>query len=179
MSERTPLRVMFHDEARFGRIVDLRRCWCPKPWRPVCRAVVSRQYTYAYAAASVSDGHLDTLVLPHVNAECMQLFVDELARRHPNERIVLVIDGAGWHHEAAVQWPPNVRPLFLPPYSPELNPVEHLWDELREKYFHNRFFDSLEAVEDHLEHALRSLERDPQRVRSITAWPWIITSLPN
>ena len=131
MSERAPLRVMFHDEARFGRIVDLRRCWCPKPWRPVCRAVVSRQYTYAYAAASVSDGHLDTLVLPHVNAECMQLFVNELARRHPNERIVLVIDGAGWHHEAALQWPPNVRPLLPPPYSPELNPVEHLWDELR------------------------------------------------
>jgi hypothetical protein len=42
---------MFHDEARFGRIVDMRRCWCPKPWRPVCRTIVSRQYTYAYAAA--------------------------------------------------------------------------------------------------------------------------------
>ncbi len=74
---------------------------------------------------------------------------------------------------------PNVRPLFLPPYSPELDRVEHVWDALREKYFHNRFFDSLEAVEDHLEHARHSLERDSQRVRSIIAWPWTITSLPN
>jgi transposase len=177
-STRAPLRVMFQDEARFGRIVDMRRCWCPKPWRPVCRAIVSRQYTYAYAAVSVNDGRLDTLVLPHVNAECMQLFVDEVAQRHPKERIVLVLDGAGWHHELVLQWPPNVRPLLLPPYSPELNPVEHLWDELREKYFHNRFFDSLEAVEEQLEHALRSLEHDAQRARSITAWSWIITSLP-
>jgi transposase len=179
MSACAPLRVMFQDEARFGRIVDLRRCWCPKPWRPVCRAIVSRQYTYAYAAASVGDGQLDTLMLPYGNAECMQLFVDELARRHPNERIVLIIDGAGWHHEAALRWPTNVRPLLLPPYSPELNPVEHLWDELREKYFDNRFFDSLKAVEDQLENALRSLENDPQCVQSITAWPWIINSLPN
>jgi transposase len=84
-----------------------------------------------------------------------------------------------WHHEAALQWPSNVRPLLLPPYAPELNPVEHLWDELREKFFHSRFFDSLQAVEDQLEHALRSLEHDAQRVQSITAWPWIITSLPN
>ncbi len=115
----------------------MRRCWCPRPLRPVCRAIVSRQYTYAYAAVSVDDGRLDTLVLPHVNAECMQLFVDELSRRHRSERVVLVLDGAGWHHHAALQWPTNVRPLHLPPYSPELNPVEHLWDELREKHFHN------------------------------------------
>lgn len=174
-----PLRVMFQDEARFGRIVDMRRCWCPRPLRPVCRAIVSRQYTYAYAAVSVDDGRLDTLVLPHVNAECMQLFVDELSRRHCSERVVLVLDGAGWHHQAALQWPPNVRPLQLPPYSPELNPVEHLWDELREKHFHNRFFDTLEDVEEYLANALAGLERDAQRVHSITAWPWIVGSLPN
>ena len=140
---------------------------------------MSRQYTYAYAAVSVSDGRLDTLMLPHVNAECMQLFVDELARRHAKERVVLVMDGAGWHHEAAVQWPPNVRALTLPPYSPELNPVEHLWEELREKHFHNRFFDSLQAVEKQLEGALRRLELDTERVRSITAWQWIVDALPN
>lgn len=170
---------MFQDEARFGRIVDMRRCWCPRPLRPVCRAIVSRQYTYAYAAVSVDDGRLDTLVLPHVNAECMQLFVDELSRRHRSERVGLVLDGAGWHHQAALQWPTNVRPLHLPPYSPELNPVEHLWDELREKHFHNRFFDTLEDVEEHLASALAGLEHDAPRVHSITAWPWIVDSLPN
>ncbi len=62
---------MFQDEARFGRISDTRQCWCPMPFRPMVKAMVTQEYTYAYAAVSVSDGQLDTLVLPHVNGECM------------------------------------------------------------------------------------------------------------
>ncbi len=73
-----PIRLMFMDEARFGRISDTRRCWCPKPIRPVCYAMVSQEYTYAYAAASVSDGTMDSLILPHVNGDCMQIFLDEV-----------------------------------------------------------------------------------------------------
>ena len=68
---------------------------------------------------------------------------------------------------------------FLPPYSPELNPVEHLWDELREKHFHNRIFDSIEALEDHLVDALNAMEKDVDRVASITQWPWIINTFFN
>jgi len=92
---------------------------------------------------------------------------------------VMVLDGAGWHQSESLQLPPNLRLLRLPPYSPELNPVEHLWDELREKRFHNRVFDSLDALEDHLATALRDLELDHQRVRSIVAWPWIMDALLN
>lgn len=140
--------------------------------------MVTHEYTYAYAAVSVVDGQLDSLILPHVNGACMQLFVDELAARYPKERVVLVLDGAGWHQSHAIAWPANVRLMRLPPYSPELNPVENLWDEIREKYFHNRLFGSLDSLEDQLEAALRTMELDPKRVRSIVAWPWIINSLP-
>lgn len=107
----------------------------------------------------------------------MHLFLEEIASRYPNERIVMVMDGAGWHKSAQFPLPPNLRLVFLPPYAPELNPVEHLWDELREKSFHNRVFDSLDALEDHLEQALRDLENDPARVSSITAWSWIVNAL--
>lgn len=103
----------------------------------------------------------------------MHLFLEEIASRYPNERIVMVMDGAGWHKSAQFPLPPNLRLVFLPPYAPELNPVEHLWDELREKSFHNRVFDSLDALEDHLEQALRDLENDPARMYSITAWSWM------
>jgi len=72
---------------------------------------------------------------------------------------------------------PILRLLKLPPYAPELNPVEHLWDDLREKSFHNRVFQTIGALEDHLCEALRQLELDHARVRSIVAWPWIINSL--
>lgn len=109
----------------------------------------------------------------------MQLFLDEVAERHPNERIVMVSDGAGWHKSQALTLPANLRLLKLPPYSPELNPVEHLWDDLREKSFHNRVFDSLDALEGHLETALRDMETNYQRVYSIVAWPWIIEALSN
>lgn len=172
-----PIRLMFQDEARFGRISDTRRCWCPKPIRPLCQAMVTQEYTYAYAAVSVADGQLDTLILPQVNGQCMQLFLDEVALRHPNDRIVMVLDGAGWHQSGALTPAPNLRLLSLPPYSPELNPVEHLWDDLREKSFHNRVFDSLNALENHLEAALLNMELDHQRAHSIVAWPWIINSL--
>jgi transposase len=174
-----PIRLMFQDEARFGRINDVRRCWAPKPLRPVCQAMLTHEYTYAYAAVDVVSGELDSLILPHVNTACMQVFLDELAARHAEQRIVLVLDGAGWHSGGELKVPPNICLLPLPPYAPELNPVEHVWDELREKCFHNRVFDSLDALEDHLEASLLALERDPGRVQLIVAWPWIMTALLN
>ncbi len=162
--------MMFQDEARFGRIPDTRYCWCRRPTRPLVHAMVTQQYIYAYGAVSPQDGAFDSLVLPHVNSECMQILLDGIANRYPNDNVVMVLDGAGWHKCRDLRLPDNLRLLFLPPYSPELNPQEHLRDELREKYFHNRVFDSLDALEDHLVVALRNLENAPDRVRSITAW---------
>lgn len=170
---------MFQDEARFGRISDTRRCWCPRPFRPLCHAMVSQEYTYAYGAVSVTDGVLDTLIMPYVNTNCMQIFLDEVASRHPGERIIMILDGAGWHKAKTLRIPDNLRLVSLPPYSPELNPVEHIWDDLREKSFHNRVFDSLDALENHLEESLREMECDRERVHSIVAWPWIINTLVN
>lgn len=170
---------MFQDEARFGRISDIRRSWCPKPYRPMCQAMVTQEYTYAYAAVSPADGILDTLILPHVNTVCMQIFLDEVATRHPEDRIVMITDGAGWHNSESLLIPENMRLVKLPPYSPELNPVEHIWDDLREKSFHNRVFNSIDALEQHLSSSLLEMELDNQRVHSITAWPWIINALLN
>lgn len=174
-----PIKLMFQDEARFGRISETRYCWCPKPFRPVCQAMVTQEYTYAYAAVSVADGGLDTLILPNVNTSCMQVFIDEVAARHPSHRVVMITDGAGWHRSDSLVPPENMRLVKLPPYAPELNPVEHLWDDLREKSFHNRVFITIDALEDHLETSLRNMELDNARVHSIVAWPWIISSLLN
>jgi transposase len=171
------IKLMFQDEARFGRISDVRRCWAPRPVRPLCQAMLTHEYTYVYGAVDVLTGTLDSLILPHVNTECMQLFLDEVAARYPHERIVMVIDGAGWHCADALKTPDNIYLLKLPPYAPELNPIEHLWDELREKFFHNRVFHSLDALEDHLEAALKVLEAEPAKVASIVMWPWIVGAL--
>lgn len=120
---------------------------------------------------------MDSLVLPEANTDAMSLFLEELARRHPHEAILLVLDGAGWHRARKLHVPENISLLPLPPYSPELNPVEHIWDELREKWFQNLVFNSIEAVEDRLVEALVTLEKDNTRVLNLTAFPWIISSL--
>lgn len=170
---------MFQDEARFGRISDTRYCWACRPMRPMVKAMLTHQYTYAYGAVSPLDGRFDSLVLPHVNTECMQLFITEIAQRYPDENIVMVIDGAGWHQSKDLKPPENLKLHFLPPYSPELNPQEHIWDELREKYFHNQAFESLDALEEQLLAGLRHLEQVPEIVKSISAWEWILNSVSN
>jgi len=174
-----PIRLMFQDEARFGRISDVRRSWCPKPYRPMCQAMVTQEYTYAYTAVSVADGKMASLILPQVNTVCMQIFLNEVASRYPGDRIVMITDGAGWHRSELLIIPNNMRLVKLPAYSPELNPVEHIWDDLREKSFHNRVFKSIEVLEQHLSSALLEMELDNKRVHSIVAWPWIINSLMN
>jgi transposase len=150
-------RLMFQDEARFGRINDPRRCWAPKGVRPEVGMQIVREYTYAFGAVSPQDGTLDSLVLPVVNAEAMSIFLEEVARRHPEEFILMFLDGAGWHRANDLAVPENMRLEALPPYSPQLNPVEHIWDEIREKWFTNEVFNSLDAVEDRLVEALVAL----------------------
>jgi len=171
---------MFQDKARFGRINDVRRCWAPRPVRPLCRAMVTHEYTYAYGAVDVLNGELDSLILPHVNTDCMQIFLDEVGARHPMHRIILVLDGAGWHASTELKPPGNMKLLTLPPYAPELNPVEHLWDELREKRFPIRRlipWMPMDALEDRLQPGLLALENDMPQVKSIVALEWIVNAL--
>jgi transposase len=165
---------MFADEGRFGRISDPRRCWVPAGMRPDVGMQIIREYSYAFAAVSSHDGTLDSLVLPMVNTETMSIFLAEVARRHSDELVLMALDGAGWHRANALVIPDNIRLIPLPPYSPQLNPVEHLWDEIREKWFTNLVFDSLDAVEDRLVEALATLERNTPHIQSITGFDWIV-----
>lgn len=95
--------------------------------------MVTQEYTYAYGAVSPVDGKFDSLILPRVNGRCMQLFLNEISARYPDENVVMVIDGAGWHRSQEIELAENVRTVFLPPYAPELNPQEHIWDELHQR----------------------------------------------
>jgi hypothetical protein len=165
---------MFQDEARFGRISSARRCWAPRGLRPRVPAQIVREYTYAYAALSPHDGVMDSLVLPQVNAAAMSLFLEEVSSRHSDEFILMVMDGAGWHKALDLVIPDNMHMVFLPPYSPELNPVEHLWEHIREKWFPNLVFRSMKGVEDRLVEALASLENSPATMASLTGFSWIV-----
>jgi transposase len=91
--------------------------------------------------------------------------------------ILLVLDGAPNHRCGDLVVPANITLLYLPPYSPELNPKENLWDEIREKIFKNYALKFMDAVCAKLKQAVLYIERNPKLVRSITAFPYIINSL--
>ena len=101
------------------------------------------------------------------------MFLAEVAQRHGDEFVVMVMDQAGWHVAGELAVPQNMRLIFLPPYSPELNPAEHLWEALREDCFANHVFANLDAVERALTSGLIALEDNPARTRSMTGFKWI------
>jgi hypothetical protein len=134
-----------------------------------------REFVYVYGAVSPREGDFDWAMCPQMNTQRMGQFLKQVARRYPREFIVMMVDGASSHR--AKDWiiPENLTLLPLPAYSPELNPQEHIGDEVREKEFPNRVFDSLDGVKKQLRSGLARLKRDRKRIKSITQWPWIVT----
>jgi hypothetical protein len=168
---------MFEDEARFGRINTPRACWAPPGVRPAVAAQAIREYTYLYGAISPKDGLSAYLILPDMDAACMQIFIDMLAAKFSMEYIALIIDGAPNHRAKGLKVPDNMILIFLPPYSPELNPKENIWDEIREKIFKNYALKSMRLVEKKLCDAALYIDNNPSLVRSIAGFDYIIDAL--
>jgi len=169
------VRLMFQDEARFGRMVRIRRCWSPAPERPVVPNGYEREFVYVYGAVSPMEGEMDWMICREMNTDRMSAFLTQVSEAHPDDFILMVVDGASSHKSKDLHRPENIRFVALPPYSPELNPQEHVWDELREKEFPNRVFNELSAVVRQLEHGLPGLSADHAGLRTLTAWPWIVS----
>ncbi len=118
---------------------------------------------------------MDSLMLPYVNSACMQIFLNEVSSRYPRERIDMIADATGWHKSHSLNIPDNMKFINQPSYSPELNPVEHIWDEVKEKYVYIVILNELSSLEEDLANSLAIIEADHERVKSIVAWPWIIS----
>ena len=169
--------MMLQDEARFGRINAPKRCWAPKGLRPVVLKQTVREYTYAYGAVSPVDGACDSLILPKMDSNSMSLFLAEVSRRHPDEFILMIYDQAPSHSESALEIPERMRVESLPAYCPELNPVENMWESLREKFFPNQMFSDMTELEDQLVEGLLYFETHPEVVQSITGFDWIVCNI--
>lgn len=168
------MKVFFQDESRFGRINDPRRCWAPKGVRPIVPRQIIREYTYAYGAVGPFKGDACFLILPAMNTQCMNVFLRELSKRYPKSFLLVIHDRAPCHSNKALSIPENMMVEPLPPYSPELNPTENIWKDLKEKFFHNLVFDSLDALEGQLTLACNFYEQHSKIVKSITGWKWIV-----
>lgn len=171
--EERPLRLIFQDEARFGRMSDPRACWAPAPKRPVVGLALVREFKYEYAAVSPCRGDLDYMTSEKMNTENMSRFLKQVSAAHEQDFIVMVLDGASSHKGKKLQVPENVALVFLPSYSPELNPAEQIWNVLRRDYFANKVFDSLDAAILQAEKGLANMASNGGVLKRLTNWPWI------
>ena len=168
-----PVEVWFQDEARVGQQGTLTRVWARRGTRP--RAPRDRRYAWAYLFGAVCPERATgaALVLPYVNADAMGLHLAEIGRHiAPGAHAVVVLDGAGWHAAADLALPDNLTLLPLPPYSPELNPVENMWEYLRQNHLSLRVWPDYHAIVETCCEAWNALMAMPGRVASITRREW-------
>ncbi len=145
------------DEGRFGLKSTYTRTWTRRGITPIVRVIQGYKNFYAYSCVSPESGDHFTLFLPEINSDMMSLFLREFASGHTGERVVIILDQAGWHRSKELKVPENIELIHLPPYSPELNPVERLWRHLKANAIHNILHSSLEELMDSLQEAIQNL----------------------
>ena len=156
-----------------GQQGTLTRVWARRGTRP--RAPRDRRYTSAWLFGAVCPARRvgAAVVMPEANTEAMEAHLAEIGRRvGPGAHAVLVRDGAGWHTTPKLRIPDNISLLPLPPYAPELNPVENLWEFLRQNLLSHRVWESYDAIVDACCAAWNWLMRMPDQIATITARPW-------
>jgi len=168
------IALWFMDEARVGQKGRLCHRWWARGRRPPGRCDGRFEWAYLFAAVEPATGADVALVLPEATTAAMNLFLAELAAGLPGDvHAALVLDGAGRHGARALAVPPNVTLVRLPPYSPELNPVERVWLHLRERFLSLRVFADHRAMVDACCAAWNRLVAEPGRLRSLCDQSWI------
>lgn len=128
------MRCFFQDETRLGlNAPHTRRRVTARGVRPIQSVVPRSRHLWVYGAVDPATGDSLFLELPTLDTACFQAFLDEFSRAFPGTLNLLVVDGARAHAARALAVPGNVLLVPLPPYSPELNPVERVWLDLRRR----------------------------------------------
>jgi hypothetical protein len=135
------------------------RSWYKKGQRTQVKIKLGFKNFYLYCAAMPKNGENFTLLMPAVNTDCMNVFLEELSEEI-KEDFILIMDGASWHKSKNLIIPKNIQIVLLPPYCPELNPVERLWKYIKNHTIKNRVFKTLENLEDEVCEFVRNLTKD-------------------
>ena len=153
------VRLMYQDEAGFGRISKMSSCWTPQGIRPSIPSHYMREYRYCYGAVDAQTGDSFYLIAGGCNTEWTNEFLRQVSQAYPDDYILLVMDNAIWHKSSTLEIPSNIELTFIPPYTPEMNPIEQVWKEIRKRGFKNKAFQTLEAVIDKLQEVIQGLEK--------------------
>ncbi len=168
-----PIEIWFCDEARVGQKNKITRRWAPRGTRPSAPSDQRTQSAYIFGAICPAEGKAAGLILPRCTTQAMALHLEEIslavARGH---HAVLMLDQAGWHLSSKLKVPDNITLLPLPSKSPELNPVETVWQYMRDNWLSNRVFSSYPDILDHCCEAWNRLVDQPWTIMSIGLRQW-------
>jgi transposase len=173
-----PVRVWVADEHRYGLIPVVRRCWTLRGVRPTAPYQTKYEWGYLYSALEVDGANAaEFACLPGESLDLSRLFLERLAARDPQAEHVVIWDQAGFHPQPKLHTvPARIHLLSLPPYSPELNPVEVIGDVIKDRIA-NTLWQTLEALEEALGEELRPIYQSAARVRRLVSHPWLVQQL--
>ena len=153
------INLYFQDESRFGLLTILRRMITAKGIKPVAPFLHRFDNLYLFGAFSPITGSSCLLEMPHCNSQTFQLFLNQLLTQNATEFKILVLDNGAFHHAKRLIIPGNIALIFLPPYSPELNPAEKMW-----RYFKDRVsmiaYNSLEMLQQKISEVINNTSMD-------------------
>lgn len=168
------VEIWSQDEIRIGQQGSLCRIWAKRGTRP--RKVKQQQFisTYVYGAASHTTGESCALVLPYANTNAMNIFLQELSAKVSSEKhVALIVDNAGWHKAKQLIIPDNITLVPLPPYSPELNAMEQVWEWMRGHYLSNQCYKNYNHILKKACEAWNKFSNNIELVRSIMKRDWV------
>ena len=173
LDPKTPVEIWFQDEMRLGQKNPRTRRWARRGTRPRALADLRTKSAYLFGAICPKRGTGAAVVMPSANTQAMQHHLDEIARTlAPKAHALVVLDQAGGHTTGTLRLPKTLS--VLPPQSPELNPVENVWQFLRQTQLSNRIFGDYQAIVTAACEAWNSLIADPARITSIGTRQWAI-----
>lgn len=192
--------MYLQDEASFGCVSDPSYCWCKKGTRPIVPQRRIRLHCNVFGAVEAMKGSMFYMIegeepvvkrkigrprkgeiaenmkpkikMKGVKSNFMNEYMQNLSKLHPNDYIIMVLDNALWHKSKYIKVPENMTLVFIPPYTPEMNPIEQIWREIRTSGFANKYFKTLDEVKANLHATIASLS--PETIQSITRRDWIM-----
>jgi transposase len=169
-----PVRVFSEDESRCGLLTVRRRRLTAQGVQPIGVIQHTFEWFYVYGAVAPTTGERFFLELPYLNADMFQLFVDDFAQAFPDSLNILLLDNSGAHTAQRLRWPENVRAVWLPPYCPELNPIERLWRDLKDDLAWQQFVD-LDAQQHYVADLLQAY--DALTLQALTGYTYLVEAI--
>lgn len=168
------MRVFSQDESRCGLLTVRRRRLTARGVQPVGLVQHTFEWFYVYGAVAPATGERFFLELPYLNADTFQIFIDAFAHAFPDSFNILLLDNSGAHTAQRIRWPDNVRYVWLPPYCPELNPIERVWRDLKDDLAWQQFA-NLDAQQEYVGDLLRAYEAPT--LQALTGYTYLVEAI--